>query len=191
MTIEADETYIGGKPANRAHGSVPVTRAVASLMERGGREAVRVEATPKARAEKASDQRSGRPLPSIPNLDITPHRGNIYGSIPACMNTTMIRRFGQTQLGEGNMGGSSLSKSDEINRNLAKFLEMLPSLTRDHSGKWALMRNAEIIEFYDSAIDAQIAGNVKFDDHIFSIQPVKEEAEELGYFSYAVDPRTS
>ena len=44
------------------------------------------------------------------------------------------------------------------------------------------MRNAEIVEFYDLAIDAQIAGNVKFDDRIFSIQPVKEEAEETRIF---------
>lgn len=43
--------------------------------------------------------------------------------------------------------------------------------------------------FYASIIDAQIAGNNKFDDQIFSIQPVKEDAEELGYFPYAVDPR--
>jgi hypothetical protein len=87
------------------------------------------------------------------------------------------------------MSKSNPSKVDEIDRNLAKFLEMLPALTRDHFGKWALMRNEAIVEFYDSAIDAQIAGNNKFDDEIFSIQPVKEEAEELGYFSYAVDPR--
>ena len=53
------------------------------------------------------------------------------------------------------------------------------------------MRNEAIVEFYDLAIDAQIAGNKKFDDGLFSIQPVKEEAEELGYFSYAVDPRIS
>jgi hypothetical protein len=89
------------------------------------------------------------------------------------------------------MRGSSLSKSEEIDRNLVKFLEMLPRLTREHPGKWALMRNANVVEFHDSALDAQIAGNKKFDDQIFSIQPVKEEAEELGYFSYAVDPKTS
>jgi hypothetical protein len=89
------------------------------------------------------------------------------------------------------MSGSGLSKSDEIDRNLAKFLELLPSLTRDHSGQWALMRNVTIVGFYDSALDAQIAGNKQFDDRIFSIQPVMKEAEELGYFSYAVDPRAS
>jgi len=33
--IEADETYIGGKAANRAYGSIPPKQAVASLVERG------------------------------------------------------------------------------------------------------------------------------------------------------------
>jgi transposase-like protein len=37
MTIEADETYIGGKVANRAYGPIPPKHAVASLVERGGR----------------------------------------------------------------------------------------------------------------------------------------------------------
>lgn len=37
MTIEADETYIGGKAANRAYGPIPPKQAVASLVERGGR----------------------------------------------------------------------------------------------------------------------------------------------------------
>jgi hypothetical protein len=37
MTIEADETYIGGKSANRAYGPIPPKQAVVSLVERGGR----------------------------------------------------------------------------------------------------------------------------------------------------------
>jgi hypothetical protein len=37
MTIEADETYVGGKAANRAYGPIPPKQAVASLVERGGR----------------------------------------------------------------------------------------------------------------------------------------------------------
>ena len=36
-TIEADETYIGGKAANRAYGPVLPKLSVLSLVERGGR----------------------------------------------------------------------------------------------------------------------------------------------------------
>ena len=37
MTIEADETYVGGKAHNRAYGPIPPKQAVASLVERGGK----------------------------------------------------------------------------------------------------------------------------------------------------------
>lgn len=37
MVIEADETYVGGKAANRAYGPIPPKQSVASLVERGGR----------------------------------------------------------------------------------------------------------------------------------------------------------
>jgi transposase-like protein len=36
-TVEADETWIGGKAANRAYGPIPPKQAVAALVERGGR----------------------------------------------------------------------------------------------------------------------------------------------------------
>lgn len=81
------------------------------------------------------------------------------------------------------------SKSEEIDRNLERFLEVLPTLVREHGGQYALIRHGNIQEFFYSALDAQIAGNQRFDDQIFSIQCVKEAAEELGWFSYAVDPR--
>jgi hypothetical protein len=85
------------------------------------------------------------------------------------------------------MANFNVAKSAEIDRNLAKFLELLPEISREHPGKWALLKDASIIDFYDSAMDAQIAGNNRFDDQLFSIQPVTEEVEMLGYFSYAVD----
>ena len=37
MTIEGDETYMGGKAANRAYGSIPPKHAVAALVERDGK----------------------------------------------------------------------------------------------------------------------------------------------------------
>ena len=37
ITVEADETYIGGKAHNRAYGPIPIKQAVASLVERGGK----------------------------------------------------------------------------------------------------------------------------------------------------------
>lgn len=81
------------------------------------------------------------------------------------------------------------AKLAEIDANLEQFLRVLPSLMAEHEGEYALLRHRRIIEFYDSAIDAQIAGNQKFEDSLFSIQKVKEVAEELGHFAHAVHPR--
>jgi hypothetical protein len=82
------------------------------------------------------------------------------------------------------MSGSA--KLTEIDRNLERFLELLPTLVTAHRDKYVLMRHQEVIGYFGSAIDAQIAGNQQFEDQIFSIQEVKEMAEELGRYSYAV-----
>ena len=85
----------------------------------------------------------------------------------------------------------SHTKSEEIDQNLEVFLEALPSLMPDHEGQYVLIRRGEMQEFFDSALNAQIAGNQRYDDQLFSVQCVKETVEELGYFSYAIDPRQS
>ena len=83
----------------------------------------------------------------------------------------------------------ALAKSEEIDRNLEKFFTILPELMADHAGQYVLMRHGEVIEFFESALDAQIAGNRKFADSGFSIQAVEETIQELGYYSYAIDSR--
>ena len=75
------------------------------------------------------------------------------------------------------------AKASEIDRNLACFLTMLPDLVRDHDGQYALLRHGSIVEFFPTAVEAQIAGNQRFGDRVFSIQVVKEEAEELANIS--------
>ena len=87
------------------------------------------------------------------------------------------------------MSRTVISKIEEIDRNLEKFLAMLPSLLPQHAGQYVLMRHVAVVDFFDSALDAQIAGNQKFGDMVFSIQPVEETVEQLGYFSYAIDQR--
>jgi hypothetical protein len=87
------------------------------------------------------------------------------------------------------MSYSTKAKLAEIDRNLDQFLRQLPSLLAEHAGKYALLRDQHIVAYYESAIDAQIAGNRQFGDRPFSIQQVKEVAEELGHFAYAIPSR--
>jgi hypothetical protein len=59
------------------------------------------------------------------------------------------------------------SKTEEIDRNLERFLEVLPTLVSEHEGEYALIRHGEILGFFDSALDAQIAGNQRLTTRYF------------------------
>jgi hypothetical protein len=87
------------------------------------------------------------------------------------------------------MTDANTAKLAEIDSNLETFLELLPELLHEHSEDYVLMRHQDVVGYYSSAIDAQVAGNQQFGDHIFSIQHVREAAEELGRYSYAIPAR--
>ena len=78
------------------------------------------------------------------------------------------------------------AKLAEIDRNLERFLQLLPSLLAEHDGQYALLRHGAVVEYHTCALDAQIAGNRRFEDRMFSIQQVANVPAELGHYSYAV-----
>lgn len=74
----------------------------------------------------------------------------------------------------------------EIDRNLEFFLRELPSLLPAFRGKFALLRHAAIVGYYDTVQDAVSAANALFPDGIYSIQQVTDSATDLGYYSHAM-----
>ena len=75
---------------------------------------------------------------------------------------------------------------EQIERNYRAFQEQLPSLIATQRGKFALMRDGQIIEFFDTARDAYVTGQRLFEqDKLFSVQEVTEMPVDLGFFSYA------
>lgn len=75
----------------------------------------------------------------------------------------------------------------EVERNYKVFEEKLPSLLASHRGKFALMRDGEIVEFFDTARDAYVTGLKLFEkDRLFSVQEVAETPIDLGFFSHAL-----
>lgn len=81
-------------------------------------------------------------------------------------------------------------RKDEIARNYVAFQKQLPNLLKTHAGKFALMREEKIIDFFDTARDAYIAGQRLYSaDQLFSIQQVIESPIDLGYFSHALPER--
>jgi hypothetical protein len=77
---------------------------------------------------------------------------------------------------------------EQIEKNYKAFQERLPSIMAEQRGKFALMRNGEIVDFFDTARDAYIVGQKLYPDG-FSIQEVIETAVDLGYFSHALPER--
>ena len=86
---------------------------------------------------------------------------------------------------------SSLKKEthEEVKRNYDAFVRVLPTIVPSHAGKFALMHDAKIVEYFDTAADAYRAGQQLFKDKPFSIQEVTETAADLGFFSHAMPSR--
>lgn len=77
------------------------------------------------------------------------------------------------------------SNQTMVDRNYEAFLNELPKFIHSHAGKFALLHDAKIIDFFDTAGDTAIAGRLLYKEHDFSIQKVTTIAVDLGYFSYA------
>jgi hypothetical protein len=75
---------------------------------------------------------------------------------------------------------------DQVEQNYAAFVAKLPELLKTHLGKFALMHDSAIIEFYDTARDAYVAGSAQFKSGDFSIQEVVGTPVDLGYYSHAM-----
>lgn len=77
-------------------------------------------------------------------------------------------------------------RQEAVDKNYVVFKKLLPELLKTHSGKFALLRNEEVVELFDTARDAMIYGQKEYPDGLFSIQHVTDTVVDLGYFSHAM-----
>lgn len=76
---------------------------------------------------------------------------------------------------------------EQVDRNYEAFTKELPTLLTTHRGKFALMRDGKIVDFFDTARDAHVAGRELFKaDGLYSVQEVVDTPVDLGFFSHAV-----
>ncbi len=79
---------------------------------------------------------------------------------------------------------------EEVKANYEAFQKELPSIAKRHPGKFALMQNKQIIEYFDTARDAYAAGKKIFEENrLFSIQEVITTPLDLGFFSHVMYQR--
>lgn len=80
---------------------------------------------------------------------------------------------------------SDAEQQDEVERNYAAFMRQLPEILDSYAGKFALMHQARIVEFFDSPGDAWLVGVRLYGDR-FSVQEVVDAPVDLGFYSHAV-----
>jgi hypothetical protein len=80
-----------------------------------------------------------------------------------------------------------VSQPTQAQRNFLAFSQKLPELLSTHQGKYALLHDGEIVDFFDSLSDAVRFGRVRFGSiEAFSIQQVTSTNVNLGYYAHAV-----
>ena len=77
------------------------------------------------------------------------------------------------------------SQQEQVELNYAAFKKLLPSLKKD-TNKYALMRDGELIEIFDTITDAVASADKRYKDERYSIQRVTDKPISLGYRSRAV-----
>jgi hypothetical protein len=72
----------------------------------------------------------------------------------------------------------------EVDRNYDAFTRLLGSILPHHRDQLALMRDGQIVAYFDTPREALRAASEQFPDGIFSIQEVTDEPIDLGFWSH-------
>ena len=74
-------------------------------------------------------------------------------------------------------------QNQQVDDNYDAFMLRLPDILSDHRDQLALMRDGEIVGYFDTPHSALVAADAMFSDQIYSIQEVTDEPLQLGYWS--------
>lgn len=69
----------------------------------------------------------------------------------------------------------------EIDRNYETFSKELPNIFNSYNNKYVLLKNAEIIDYFDTMDDAIKYAEYRFEDKLYSIQKINDPPVNLGY----------
>ena len=88
------------------------------------------------------------------------------------------------------MPDSNPEKQRIVDENYHAFSAMLPELMKNNAGRFVVMRDKKVIEFFDTFRDAMVYGTKTYDDGLFSVQEITDKAIDLGWFSDVYLPVT-
>ncbi len=78
-------------------------------------------------------------------------------------------------------------QGQQVDLNYDAFQRMLADILTTHRDQLALMRDGEIVGYYQTPREALEAATSKFPDQIFSIQEVTDEPIDLGFWSHVAN----
>lgn len=78
----------------------------------------------------------------------------------------------------------SQALSAEVDANYDYFLRHLRDFLKDHAGRYAVLKNRAVVDFFDKPGDAYRYAREAIPDGLFSIQEVTDEPIDLGFFSH-------
>ena len=87
---------------------------------------------------------------------------------------------------EAQQGDRRARQQREVDANFEVFEEKFDDLYREHPGKFALMKNREVVDFFDTDADAFRAAKLLFNDGLFSVQKIDNQPPNLGWMGYAL-----
>jgi hypothetical protein len=90
------------------------------------------------------------------------------------------------QLRKPPMTAQAHKNQDQAGRNFEEFRKLLPDLLKSRPGKYALMHDGKIVDFFDTLADAVRFGHEKFGVPNFSVQEITDKDVSLGAYSYAL-----
>lgn len=73
---------------------------------------------------------------------------------------------------------------DHVSQNLDAFRAVLPSLLAKYRGQHALIHVGEIVGFFRTSLEAIEEGYQIFGEGQFSVEPVDDTPQDLGFFSH-------
>jgi hypothetical protein len=73
---------------------------------------------------------------------------------------------------------------DQATDNYRWFKQRLPEFLVRHRGEHALLHDSAVTEFYRTSLDAVRAGLTKYGEGNFSVEPVDDVVEDLGFYSH-------
>ena len=73
----------------------------------------------------------------------------------------------------------------QVDKNYEAFRRLDDEFFHRHYGRYALMRDQEVVEIFDSWQDARKTAILLYEDKLFSIQQVDKAPLDLGFYSHA------